>query len=211
MKRLFDIFFSAVGLIVLLPFFAVVAVIIKIESRGPIFFLQKRIGKNLKPFNLYKFRTMVTDVENRGVMITPDDDPRITAVGRFLRKTKIDELPQLWNVLKGDMSFVGPRPEVEKYVNKYREEYEKILKLRPGITGLGSLAYSDEGSVLKDKKDAEEYYIQVLLPEKIDFAMEYMKKASLLYDLKLILFTIFKLLYPHDSIVKAINIRLSKQ
>lgn len=206
MKRLFDIVFSLIGLLLLLPLFAAVSVLIKIESRGHVFFTQKRIGRNLKPFNLYKFRTMVVDAPEKGRPITVKGDPRITKFGRFLRKTKIDELPQLLNVLKGDMSLVGPRPEVRKYVSKYRKDYKEILKIRPGITDIASLTYSNEEAVLKDKKDPEEYYIHILLPEKIKLSKEYVKKASLIYDLKLIFLTIFKLVYPRDTISKIINI-----
>lgn len=206
MKRLFDIVFSLIGLLLLSPIFAVIAVLIKLDTSGPVFFAQKRIGRNLKPFNLYKFRTMVHDAPKKGPAITAGDAPRITRVGKFLRRTKIDELLQLWNVLKGDMSLVGPRPEVRRYVSKYRKEYKEILKIRPGITDIASLTYNNEEAILKDKKDPEEYYIYVLLPEKIKLAMEYVRKASLLYDLKLILLTIFRLFYPHDPILKAINI-----
>ena len=159
MKRCFDGFFSAIGLLMLLPLFALVAILIKLDSFGPVFFVQKRIGRNLKPFNLYKFRTMVHDAPKKGLPITAGDDPRVTRVGKLLRKTKIDELPQIWNVLKGDMSLVGPRPEVRRYVSKYRKEYKEILKIRPGMTDVASLTYKNEEAILKDKKDPEEYYI----------------------------------------------------
>lgn len=190
----------------LLPFFAIIAVLIKIESRGSVFFAQKRIGRNLKPFNLYKFRTMVYDAPKKGLSITAGDDPRITRVGRFLRKTKLDELPQLWNVLKGDMSLVGPRPEARKYMSKYRKDYKEILKIRPGMTDVASLTYKNEEAVLKDKKDPEEYYIHVLLPEKIKLAKEYVRRATLAYDLKLILLTIFRLIYPREAILRILNL-----
>ena len=205
MKRLFDIIFSLIGLFLLLPLFAVVAILIKLQDNGSVFFTQKRIGRNFKPFGLYKFRTMVADAPKKGLPITAGNDPRITRVGRFLRKMEIDELPQLWNVLKGDMSLVGPRPAVRKYVSKYRKDYKEILKIRPGVTDIASLTYSNEETVLKDKKDPEEYYIHILLPEKIKLAKEYVKKASLVYDLKLILLTIFKLGYPQDTILKIIK------
>ena len=206
MKRLFDIFFSTIGLLLFLPLFAVVAILIKLESIGPVFFVQKRIGKGLKPFALYKFRTMVNDSHEKGLSITDGGDLRITRVGRFLRKTKIDELPQLINVLKGDMSLVGPRPEVEKYVNIFKEDHREILKIRPGITDIASLTYSNEEAVLKDKKDPEEYYINILLPQKIILAKEYVRRSSTIYDLKLIILTIFKLVYPQDGIRKIITI-----
>lgn len=205
-KRLFDIFFSLVGLILFAPIFILVVIFIKIDSKGPIFFSQTRIGRNFRPFNLYKFRTMVADASRKGLPITVDNDPRITRVGRFLRKAKIDELLQLWNVLKGEMSLVGPRPEVKRYVSKFRKDYKEILKVRPGITDIASLTYRDEEAVLKGKKNPEEYYIHVLLPEKIRLAKEYVRKAVLIYDVKLILLTIFKLVYPHDTIRKIIGI-----
>ncbi len=193
MKRLLDVFFSFIGLIVLLPLFAVVAVLIKLDSPGPVFFVQRRVGRNFKLFNLYKFRSMVIDAPKKGIPVTVGGDPRVTRVGRYLRRSKVDELPQLINVLKGDMSLVGPRPEVGRYVEKYRDEYGTILTIRPGITDISSLKYRNEEEVLRDKKDPEEYYIRTLLPEKIELAKEYIRKASLIYDLKLIFRTIFKL------------------
>jgi FlaA1/EpsC-like NDP-sugar epimerase/lipopolysaccharide/colanic/teichoic acid biosynthesis glycosyltransferase len=206
MKRAFDIFLSAIGLLIFLPIFAVITVLIKIGGRGPVFFVQTRIGRNFKSFGLYKFRTMAVDAPEKGRPITVKGDLRVTKVGRFLRKTKINELPQLWNVLKGDMSLIGPRPEVRRYISKYRKDYKEILKIRPGITDIALLTYSNEEAILKDKKDPEEYYIHILLPEKIKLAREYIKKASLLYDLKLIFLTTFKLVYPQDTILKIINI-----
>jgi FlaA1/EpsC-like NDP-sugar epimerase/lipopolysaccharide/colanic/teichoic acid biosynthesis glycosyltransferase len=206
MKRLFDIFFSSIGLLVLLPLFAVVAILIKIGIPGPIFSVHKIIGRGLKPFALYKFRTMVEGASKKGLPITTSDDLRVTRIGRFLRKTKIDELPQLINVLKGEMSLVGPRPEVRKYVSRYRKDYREILKIRPGITDIASLTYKNEEELLKDKKDPEEYYIHVILPEKIKLSKEYVRKASFIYDLKLILLTIFKLVYPQTTVLKIVNI-----
>jgi len=192
-KRLFDITFSAVGLVLLFPVFAAAAILIKIDTDGPVFFIQKRVGRNFKVFNIYKFRTMIMETSYQGLPITVGNDSRITKIGEFLRKTKIDELPQLFNVLKGDMSFVGPRPEVEKYVDLYREEYREILKLMPGITDIASLTYSNESEILNGKDNPEKYYTDVILPHKITFAEEYVKKASFLFDLKLILLTIYKI------------------
>lgn len=205
MKRLFDIVFSFIGLIILSPLFAIVAVLIKFSSKGSVFFRQERIGKNFKPFKIYKFRTMVVDKSKKGPLLTVGGDGRITKVGRILRRLKIDELPQFFNVLVGDMSFVGPRPEVEKYVNKHKDDYDEILKIRPGITDMASLTYNNEEEVLKDKKDPEEYYIHILLPEKIRLAKEYIRKASLKHDIKMILLTIFKLFYPYDTARKIIS------
>ena len=204
MKRGFDIVFSFIGLLLLMPLFAVITVLIKLYSRGPVFIIQKRIGRNFKPFNLYKFRTMVTDAPEKGLQITAGGAPGITGIGKYLRKTKLDELPQLINTLKGEMSFVGPRPEVEKYVNKYRKEYEDILKVRPGIMDVASLAFSNEEEILKERKDPEEYYIHVLLPEKIGISREYVTNASLTFDIKLIFITLFKRIYPSGFIKKTI-------
>jgi lipopolysaccharide/colanic/teichoic acid biosynthesis glycosyltransferase len=197
MKRLFDILFSFIGLILLEPLFVVVAIMIKVDSTGPVFFRQGRVGKNFRRFIIYKFRTMVVDAEKKGLRITSGGDDRITRVGRILRKFKIDELPQLFNVLKGDMSLVGPRPEVEKYVELYKKDYSEILKVRPGITDVSSIIYRDEEGVLGDQADPEGYYKKILLPEKIRLAKEYIENSSFLYDLKLVLNTIHKIFYPH--------------
>jgi lipopolysaccharide/colanic/teichoic acid biosynthesis glycosyltransferase len=137
-KRLFDIFFSMIGLILLFPLCAVIAILIKLDGTGPVLFVQKRMGRGSRPFDLYKFRTMVPEAPEQGRLITTANDRRITKIGRILRKIKVDELPQLWNVLRGDMSLVGPRPEVEKYVTIYKEAYEEILSIRPGITDIAS-------------------------------------------------------------------------
>ena len=208
LKRAFDILFSFIGLLLLSPLLLIIAVLIRLDSPGPIFFTQIRIGKNFRPFRLYKFRTMVRDAQQKGLQITVGGDPRITRVGRFLRKTKLDELPQLLNVLKGDMSFVGPRPEVEKYVNLYKKDYEEILKVRPGMTDIATYMYINEEEVLKQQDDPEEFYIHILLPTKIKLAKEYVKRATFVNDLKLIMFTILRILYPHQAIERAINFLL---
>jgi lipopolysaccharide/colanic/teichoic acid biosynthesis glycosyltransferase len=196
MKRLFDILFSFIGLLLLQPLFVVIAILIKVDSRGPIFFKQGRIGKNFRRFVIYKFRTMVVDAEEKGLRITSGGDHRITRVGRILRKFKIDELPQLFNVLKGDMSFVGPRPEVEEYVKLYEKDYREILRRRPGITDVSSIIFREEEAVLKNQIDPEGYYKKILLPEKIRLAKEYIENSSFLYDLKLILNTLHKIICP---------------
>ncbi len=192
-KRIFDIFFSLIGLLTLIPLFVLVSILIKIESKGTVLFTQIRIGKNFKPFNLYKFRSMVTDAAKMGPPITTGNDTRITKTGRFLRKTKIDELPQLFNVLKGDMSFVGPRPELLQYVEKFQKEYEEILVVKPGITDLASLKYRDETSILGETKEPEKEYVCRILPEKIRLAKEYLKRSSLILDLSIIFKTLIKL------------------
>ncbi|HEX2225762.1 MAG TPA: sugar transferase [Candidatus Binatia bacterium] len=193
MKRLFDIIGSIVGLLFLFPVLILAALLVKLDSRGPVFFRQERIGKNFKPFQIYKFRTMVQDAGRAGRPITVGEDPRITRVGRFLRKTKIDELPQLMNVLKGDMSLVGPRPEVPEYVKLFQSDYAEILNIRPGITDLASLKYRDEAAVLRDSDNPEQEYLTRILPDKLRLAKEYVQRSSLFFDLGLILQTLRKL------------------
>lgn len=193
-KRIFDFLASLVGIIVISPILLVVAISIKIDSKGNVFFLQKRIGKNGVPFYIYKFRTMVSDAEKLGKQITVGKDNRITKVGAFLRKYKIDELPQLFNVLNGDMSLVGPRPEVPKYVELYTEEEKRVLEVRPGITDLASLRYRDENDILGKVDNPEEYYINVIMKDKLKLNLEYIKKSNLIFDVSLILKTIIKCL-----------------
>ena len=193
MKRTFDIVVSFLGLVVLSPLLMLVALVIKLDSPGPILFRQERIGRGFRPFFIFKFRTMVQDRSGRGRLITVSDDPRITSAGRFLRKSKIDELPQLINVLKGDMSLVGPRPEVRQYVELFRTDYEQILKIRPGITDLASLKYHDEAAVLKQLENPEAEYCNRILPDKISLSKEYVKKSSFVFDLAVILKTLPKL------------------
>ena len=198
MKRLSDLLFSSIGLLLLLPFFVLAAIMIKIDSTGPIFFKQERMGRNFRRFMIYKFRTMVVDAEKKGLRITSGGDRRVTKVGKLLRKFKIDELPQLFNVLKGEMSLVGPRPEVEEYVTLYEEDYREILKRRPGITDVSSIIFREEEAVLKNQVDPEGYYKKILLPEKIRLAKEYIEKSSFLYDLKLVLNTLHRIICPRD-------------
>jgi lipopolysaccharide/colanic/teichoic acid biosynthesis glycosyltransferase len=192
-KRAFDIVIAASGLIVLLPIMMVVAVLIKCDSQGPVFFKQKRMGKGFRHFLIYKFRTMKENSELAGRPITIGEDPRITRVGRFLRKAKIDELPQLINVLKGDMSLVGPRPELPRFVELFRREYAEILTVRPGITDLASLKYHDEAKLMGQFTNAEEEYVGRILPDKIRLAKEYICRSSILFDFSLILRTLLKL------------------
>ena len=191
-KRIFDFFAALIGIIILSPILIIVSIAIKLDSPGNIMFLQKRVGKDGKEFNIYKFRTMVTDAEKLGKQITVGKDNRITKVGAFLRKYKIDELPQLFNVLKGDMSLVGPRPEVPKYVALYNEEQRKVLSVRPGITDLASLKYSDENDILGKVDNPEEYYINVIMKDKLSLNLEYIEKSNLFFDISLIVKTILK-------------------
>ena len=192
MKRTFDIGVSFVGLILLSPLMLLAALAIKLDSPGPIMFRQKRIGEGFHPFLIYKFRTM-QEASGRRRSLTVGDDPRITPTGRLLRRTKIDEIPQLINVLKGDMSFVGPRPEVPEFVELFRSEYEEILKVRPGITDLASLKYRDEAAVLEQSENPEEEYLRRVLPDKINLSKEYIRRSSFFLDLTLILKTVRKL------------------
>ncbi|RZV58128.1 MAG: sugar transferase [Candidatus Brocadia sp. BROELEC01] len=193
MKRLLDLVFSVIGLIVCLPLFVLIAFLIKCNSRGPVFFVQKRVGKGFRLFNLYKFRTMITDASQKGLQVTAVGDPRITKVGRFLRKTKIDELPQLINVFKGDMSLVGPRPEVPKYVEMFREDYQDILKIKPGITDYATIEFRNEEGVLEKFDDPEDGYIREVLPIKIKLYKKYLDDSGFFTDVKLIVLTLTKI------------------
>jgi lipopolysaccharide/colanic/teichoic acid biosynthesis glycosyltransferase len=194
MKRAFDITAASVGLLLLSPLLLFVSLLIKLDSPGPALFRQERMGRGFRPFLIYKFRTMVQDAPGKGGMITFGKDPRITRVGRILRKTKIDEFPQLINILRGEMSFVGPRPEVPRYVELFREDYAEILQVLPGITDLASLQYRHEAEILGRCEDPEEEYVTRVLPEKIRLAKEYLSQSSLHFDIILILKTVLSLL-----------------
>ena len=196
---MFDIFFSLIGITVSIPLFVLISFLIRLENKGVVFFVQQRIGKNFKTFNLYKFRSMVTDSQKTGLSITAGDDPRITRIGRFLRKTKIDELPQLFNVLKGEMSLVGPRPELLQYVEIFQKDYEEILMIKPGITDLASLKYRDESIILGRAEEPEKEYVCRILPEKIRLAKEDLKRSSLILDLSIIFKTLIKLVIIKKS------------
>jgi lipopolysaccharide/colanic/teichoic acid biosynthesis glycosyltransferase len=193
MKRLFDIFFSALGIIICIPFFIIAAILVKLDSSGPILFTQERIGKDFKPFKIYKFRTMKKVGEQDGPKITIKGDNRITRIGRLLRKYKIDELPQLLNVLKGDMSFVGPRPEISEYVYLFKTAYGKLLSIRPGITDPASICYSNEEILLSGSDNWEENYRKVVLPEKIKLSLQYVDDHNIITDLRLIVKTFLKI------------------
>lgn len=194
MKRGLDIIVSLVGLIVLAPIFSAVALLIKLDSPGPVFFRQARIGKGFRPFHIFKFRTMVQDAPSRGGVLTSSGDARITRIGKILRQAKIDELPQLINVLRGEMSLVGPRPEVARYVELFRKNYETILAIRPGITDLASLKYRDESAILARSDNPEREYIQRILPDKLRLGEEYVRRSSLALDLMLISKTILAMI-----------------
>lgn len=194
LKRGFDFIVSLIGCIVLMPIYILIAILIKIDSRGPIFFKQKRVGQYGKIFKILKYRTMVVDAENIGKQITVGDDKRITKIGKFLRKYKLDELPQLFNVLKGDMSLVGPRPEVPKYVELYNYEEKKVLNLKPGITDFASIEYRDENEILGKVDNPEEYYINVIMKHKLELNLKYINNNNIFIDINIILKTLMKCL-----------------
>lgn len=189
-KRLCDILFSAIGLLLLLPVFIVIIILVKIDSAGPSFYLQTRIGRQGRPFQIIKFRTMLVNADRQGLLTTDDNDSRITRLGKVLRKYKLDELPQLLNVLRGDMSFVGPRPEVQQFVKMYTPEQMHVLDVRPGITDAASIKYRNENALLARQDDPERYYIEVIMPDKLAINLDYVQHHTLLGDLKLILQTL---------------------
>ncbi len=186
MKRCFDITSSVLMLVVLSPLWIVIAIAIVVESRGGIFYKQIRVGKDNRDFYLYKFRTMRVGSDKMGLLTVGERDNRITRVGYLLRKSKIDEFPQLINVIKGDMSIVGPRPEVRKYVDMYTPEQMQVLTVRPGLTDIASIKYVDENEVLAASDDPERLYIEEVMPAKLELNMEYIRKQSVAYDIKLI-------------------------
>ena len=190
MKRFYDLFFSIVGLALLSPLFLLIAFLVKCSDGGPVFFRQSRVGLRGRIFSIWKFRTMIVDAESTGASVTRDGDSRITPIGRILRKLKADELPQLLNVAIGEMSLVGPRPEVPRYVRHYTEQQRKVLELKPGITDLATLAFRNEEELLKSADDLENFYINVCVPEKIKLNLRYAERASLWQDTKIILRTL---------------------
>jgi lipopolysaccharide/colanic/teichoic acid biosynthesis glycosyltransferase len=188
-KRLFDIVVSLLLIIMLWPLLVTLAVAVSVSSPGPIFFRQTRVGRHEKPFSILKFRSM--KVGQTGLKITAQNDPRITPLGKIIRETKLDELPQLFNVLKGDMSLVGPRPEVPEYIQYYPDDVrQKIFSMRPGITDLASLAYKDEERILAEASDPQKAYIEKVMPDKLEYCMEYIRNYSFLLDLKILFRTL---------------------
>ncbi|HEY0030064.1 MAG TPA: sugar transferase [Bacteroidia bacterium] len=193
-KRIFDIFFSMIGLIILLIPFIIIGLIIVFDSRGGIFYRQVRVGKDGIDFKLLKFRTMRTDADKAGLLTVGGRDSRITRIGYYLRKYKIDELPQLINVLAGDMSLVGPRPEVRKYVEMYSADQKKVLEVKPGITDYASIEYSNENEILGKASDPEKVYIMEIMPAKLQLNLKYIHDQGIATDLKIIFRTIWKIL-----------------
>ncbi len=202
MSRFADVVLSSLGLILLFPLLGIVGLCIALESKGGMFFRQERVGKDMKNFYLLKFRSMYQNAESKGQLTVGSKDQRITRMGYFIRKYKIDELPQLLNVIFGDMSLVGPRPEVPKYVNQYTEEQLSLLSIRPGITDFASLYYFEEADLLAESENPERTYIEDVLPQKLSFSLLYMKQKSLPKDIKVILVTIFRLFGIKINLIK---------
>ena len=194
MIRLCDIVFSAIGLLLLSPLFLLVYILIRCESKGCGFYCQQRVGKDGRMFGLYKFRSMRTGSDKKGLITVGGHDSRITRMGYFIRKYKIDELPQLWNVLKGDMSLVGPRPEVKKYVDLYTEEQRRVLSVRPGITDYASIEYVDENEILGKAEDPDRVYVEEIMPAKIKLNMRYIENRNLNEYFKIIGLTFINIL-----------------
>lgn len=193
LKRFFDIICSLIGIILLLPFFIIVSLLIIINSGFPVFYIQTRVGKNNRNFNLFKFRTMKVDADEKGLLTVGGRDPRVTSAGYYLRKYKLDELPQLFNVLVGSMSLVGPRPEVNKYVDLYNTQQLQVLNVKPGITDLASLEFINENELLAQSSNPEETYINKIMPEKLALNLKYIAQQSFATDIKIIFNTLFKI------------------
>lgn len=190
MKRLFDIVCSFFGLVILSPLFVFLSFWVGLSSMGGVFYKQRRVGLNGRDFTLYKFRSMAVGSDKKGLLTVGGKDSRVTKAGYFIRKYKLDELPQLFNVLKGDMSFVGPRPEVRKYVDMYSEEQKRVLSVRPGITDIASMKYRNENDILAKAENPEQYYIDVIMPDKLALNLEYIDTRNFFRDIKLIFRTI---------------------
>jgi len=189
LKRLFDIFASGLGLLCLSPLFAILAIWIKADSRGPVFYRQVRVGRGNRDFRIFKFRSMRPDSDKGRLITVGGHDPRVTRSGYYIRKYKLDELPQLINVFIGDMSLVGPRPEVRRYVNMYSPEQMRVLEVRPGITSLASIRYRNENEILAASDDPDRTYIEKVMPDKLAIDLEYVADASLINDIRLIFST----------------------
>jgi lipopolysaccharide/colanic/teichoic acid biosynthesis glycosyltransferase len=188
-KRLYDLFFAGLGLLILSPLLLLISILMKLKD-GPVFFRQERVGQHGKIFRIWKFRTMVVNAEHLGLSITARGDPRVTRLGKLLRKWKLDELPQLWNVLRGEMSLVGPRPEVPRYVGKYTEAQRRVLSLKPGITDMATLEFREEEALLSSSPDPERLYIDYCIRRKIELNLAYAAQASLWKDTQVILWTL---------------------
>lgn len=191
-KRIFDLTVSLISLIILSPVFLIIMLLLWLDSKGPVFYLQKRVGLNHHEFDLFKFRTMRVGSDKLGLLTVGNRDNRITRIGYYLRKYKADELPQLLNILKGDMSFVGPRPEVGKYVAMYTPTQRRVLSIKPGITDWASIRYIDENQLLAASENPEVLYVQTIMPSKVDYNLNYIDHNNLWIDLKIITLTLLK-------------------
>ena len=191
MKRIFDLFFAFLGIMLLLPIYLLIAIFIKLDSKGEILYKQERIGKDGIPFYVLKFRTMVPDAFSKGALTVGSRDPRVTGVGFYLRKYKLDELPQLFNVFFGEMSFVGPRPEVKKYTDLYNENQRLVLSVKPGITDYASIKYRNENDLLAQSSDPERLYIEEIMPEKLNLNLKYINNNNVFKDIKIIINTFY--------------------
>jgi lipopolysaccharide/colanic/teichoic acid biosynthesis glycosyltransferase len=190
-KRVYDLALATLGLVLFAPVLLVIALVVKLADRGPVFYRQQRVGQHGRLFWIWKFRTMVINADRQGLGVTKDGDQRITPVGRWLRKTKLDELPQLWNVWRGEMSFVGPRPEVPQYVARYTPAQREILQLKPGITDLATLAFRNEEELLAAATDVESFYVVHCVPRKIELNLKYRERANLWQDTRIIVQTLW--------------------
>lgn len=193
-KRLFDLLIAVLALIILSVFFLFIAIAVKLSGPGPVFYIQRRVGLSGKEFTIYKFRTMHVNAEKAGLLTVGGRDKRITTIGYFLRKFKLDELPQLFNVIKGDMSLVGPRPEVKKYVDLYNASQREVLNVRPGITDYASMIYSNENELLAKTSDPEHEYIHTIMPAKLELNLKYIREKNLIVDIKILAQTVAKIL-----------------
>ncbi|WP_348810474.1 sugar transferase [Flavobacterium maritimum] len=202
MIRFFDVLFSLIGIVFLLPILIVISVLIKLTSSGPVFYKQQRVGINNNDFNVFKFRTMAVDSDKKGLLTVGGKDSRITKVGYYLRKSKLDELPQLINVFFGEMSLVGPRPEVRKYVNLYDDNQKKILAIRPGISDWASIIYRDENVILEKSQNPELDYVKKIMPDKIRFNFIYLNNYGISEYFKIIYFTVVKIIFSSYNVEK---------
>ena len=189
-KRIFDFIISFISLLFFSPILLLISIIIKISSTGPVFYRQTRVGRNNVDFKIFKFRTMHVNADKKGLLTIGGKDPRVTTIGFYLRKYKLDELPQLINVIKGEMSFVGPRPEVRQYVNLYSDSYKEVLNVKPGITDLASIEFRNENEILLEQKDPYQYYIDYIMPKKLEINLKYIAQSSLIKDLVIIIRTL---------------------
>jgi lipopolysaccharide/colanic/teichoic acid biosynthesis glycosyltransferase len=197
-KRIFDLSVSVILLVLFAPFYLLIALVIKLDSSGPVHYKAHRVGKNGRLFKLLKFRTMKVNSSNLGPAITQKADPRITRIGKILREIKVDEIPQLWNVIRGDMSLVGPRPEDPRYVEKYNEEQRKVLLVRPGLSSPASIEYRHEEKLLSTQADnIEDYYVRQVMPKKLKIDLDYVENQSLIRDVAICFKTAYTILKPN--------------